>query len=75
MEQRLFIIACIMYGFTLITRWLNKKGKITAGKRFAWWHAIFLFLILSSAAYMFLFVKNGGESVPTQWGPSSPWKF
>ena len=72
MEQRLFIIACIMYGFTLITRWLNKKGKITAGKRFAWWHAIFLFLILSSAAYMFLFVKNGGESVPTQWGALFP---
>lgn len=67
MEQRLFIIACIMYGFTLITRWLNKKKKITAGKPFAWWHSIFLFLILSAAAYMFLFVKNGGESVPTQW--------
>ena len=68
MEQRLFIIACIMYGFTLATRWLNKKKKITAGARFGWWHGIFLFLILSAAAYMFLFVKNGGESVPTQWG-------
>ena len=67
MEQRLFIIACIMYGFTLITRWLNKRNKISAGKRFAWWHSIFLFLILSAAVYMFLFVKNGGESVPTQW--------
>lgn len=68
MEQRLFIIACIMYGFTLVTRWLNKKKKLTAGVRFGWWHGIFLFLILSAAAYMFLFVKNGGESVPTQWG-------
>lgn len=67
MEQRLFIIACIMYGFTLTTRYLNKRKKITAGARFGWWHSIFLFLILSSAAYMFLFVKNGGESVPVQW--------
>jgi len=69
MEQRLFIIACIMYSFTLATRYLQKKKKIKLGYRFAWWHTIFLFLILSSAAYMLLFVKNGGESVPLQWGP------
>ncbi|MBO4675727.1 MAG: signal peptidase I [Elusimicrobiaceae bacterium] len=72
MEQRLFIIACIMYGFTLITRWLNKKQKITAGRSFAKWHAVFLCLILSLAVYMFLFVKNGGEGTPTQWGVLLP---
>ena len=68
MELRLFVIACIMYGFTLLTRRLQRYGKITPGTRFGWWHAIFLFLILSAAAYMLLFLKNGGESVPTQLG-------
>ena len=72
MELRLFVIACIMYSFTLVTRRLQSRGKITQGTRFGWWHAVFLFIILSAAAYMFLFVKNGGESVPTQWSVLLP---
>ena len=62
MEQRLFIIACIMYFFTLFTRSLLKKKKLSLGTPFAWWHGTFLFLILSAAVYMLLFVHNGGES-------------
>ena len=63
MEQRLFLIACIMYSFTLITRFLNKKHKLECPLCFAWWHAIFWFIFVFCAGYMLFFVSNGGESV------------
>lgn len=61
MEQRLFLVACIMYAFALATRWLNKKDKLESKKSFAWWHAIYLFCILSCVVYIFLFVMAGGS--------------
>ena len=64
MEQRLFIIACIMYAFALITRAINKKYPLKEVNWFAWWHSIFLFLIFSCALYMVFFIGNGGESMP-----------
>jgi len=64
MEQRLFLIACIMYLFTLITRFLNKRKKLENALIFSWWHAIFWFLFISCAGYMLFFVGNGGESMP-----------
>lgn len=64
MEARLFLAACIMYAFTLSTRWLQKKNKLTLPSVFNKWHAIFLFLILTCALYVFLFVMNGGTGDP-----------
>lgn len=64
MEQRLFLIAVIMYAFTWITRFLNKKQKLENPIPFAWWHAIFWFLFIACGGYMLFFVANGGESVP-----------
>lgn len=67
MEARLFIAACIMYGFMLLTRWLKKKKQFTSSAVFSKWHASFLFLILTCALYVFLFVMTGGsgEVYPT----------
>lgn len=64
MEARLFLAACVMYSFTLITRWLKKKNKLTLPSVFNKWHALFLFLILTCALYVFLFVMNGGAGEP-----------
>ena len=64
MEARLFFAACIMYAFTLVTRWLQKKNKLTLPAVFNKWNAVFLFLILTCALYIFLFVMNGGLGEP-----------
>ena len=64
MEARLFLAACVMYTFTLVTRWLQKKNKLTLPHIFKKWNAIFLFLILTCALYVFLFVMNGGLGEP-----------
>lgn len=68
MEQRLFIAACIMYAFTLTTRYLTKKGKLQTAKSFAWWHSSFLFIILLCAAYLLFFVMGGGTGEPVGAG-------
>ncbi|MBR4591634.1 MAG: signal peptidase I [Elusimicrobiaceae bacterium] len=60
MEARLFIIACIMYGFAWISKRMIHKEMLTEVKRFAIWHALYLLLILHSALYLFLFVMSGG---------------
>ena len=64
MEQRLFLAACVMYAFTLVTRYLKKRNRLSTAKAFAWWHGIFLFIILLCAAYLLLFVMNGGTGEP-----------
>ncbi len=64
MEARLFTAACIMYAFMLGTRWLKKHNKLTLPTVFNKWHASFLFLILTCALYIFLFVMNGGLGEP-----------
>ena len=60
----MFLAACIMYAFTLVTRWLQKRKKLNALSVFSKWHAIFLFLILTCALYVCLFVMNGGAGEP-----------
>ena len=60
MEIRLFIIACIAYAFSRVSKRLIQKGKLSTGNRFAWWHALYLLFILPSAWYLLLFVKSGG---------------
>lgn len=64
MELRLFIVACIMYAFTLTTRYFKKKKEKKFFNSFAWWHSLFLFLILSCAVYVALFVMGGGTGEP-----------
>ena len=64
MESRLFTAACIMYGFMLLSRWLKRHDKLTLSTVFDKWHASFLFLILTCALYVFLFVMNGGRGEP-----------
>lgn len=64
MEMRLFIIACIMYVFSFISRRLIKQEKLSSPLRFAGWHALYLLVILSCAWYLFVFVKSGGENLP-----------
>lgn len=61
MEQRLFIVACIMYAFTLLTRILKKYNKLSSPKAFGWWHFVYLILILNCAVYILLFVMGGGS--------------
>lgn len=61
MEQRLFIVACIMYAFTLLTRRLKKNNKLSSPVIFGWWHFAYLFLILNCAIYILLFVMGGGS--------------
>lgn len=68
MEARLFIAACIMYAFMLLTRWLKKQKKLTLPVVFNKWHGTFLFLILTCALYVFLFVMNGGAGEPYPTG-------
>ena len=69
MELRLFIIACIMYAFMWVTRWLRKTKRLINTTIFGMWHATFLFLILSCAAYLFLFVLKGGVQEPIKTVP------
>ena len=68
MEQRLFLAACIMYAFTLTTRYLTKKQKLQTAKAFGYWHASFLFIILLCAAYLLFFVMGGGTGEPVGAG-------
>lgn len=68
MEQRLFLAACVMYGFTLLTRYLKKKQKLNTSRSFAYWHSSFLFIILLCAAYLLLFVMSGGTGEPIGTG-------
>ena len=49
MEQRLFIAACIMYLFSWISKRLFRKNKLDSKRPFAYWHTIFLWLILGCA--------------------------
>lgn len=61
MELRLFLIACIMYGFTLFTRHLEKQHRLECGPFFALWHSAYLVCILFCALYLYLFVSGGGS--------------
>lgn len=64
MELRLLIVACIMYLFARLTKWLVSKGVFKEPVPLARWHGLFLLLILSCAAYVLLFVMNGGPGSP-----------
>lgn len=67
MEIRLFIVACIMYVFSWLSKRLIGRDKLAQGMAFAWWHTIYLLLILHSALYLALFVMGGGAGNPFNW--------
>ena len=58
MELRLFVIACIMYVFYQVSRWLMRKKDFSSV--FIYWHSVYLLFILNAALYLFLFVMSGG---------------
>ena len=60
MELRLFVIACIMYAFVLVTRCLDRTDILKSVKAFSKWYAVYLVCILTSAWYLYLFVSCGG---------------
>lgn len=60
MEQRLFIIACVMYVFSWISRFLFRKNKLESSLSFGCWHALFLFFFLGCIYIIFNFVMNNG---------------
>ncbi|MBQ8844115.1 MAG: signal peptidase I [Elusimicrobiaceae bacterium] len=64
MEQRLFIIACIMYVFSWISKKMFKKNKISEGNPFGIWNSLFLVIILSCAYYVFSFIMSSGAENP-----------
>ena len=67
MEQHLFIAACVMYGFTLCTRYGLKHKKLETPSAFGLWNGLFLVLILTCAVYVLGFVMRGGGSEPVNW--------
>lgn len=67
MEARLFIMACIMYLFSEVSRRLIKAKKLEENIPFALWHLIYLILILYSALYLILFVMSGGPGGEFPW--------
>ena len=64
MEQRLFIIACIMYVFYWISKKMFNKNKISEGNPFGIWNSLFLVIILSCAYYVFSFIMSSGAENP-----------
>lgn len=60
MEQRLFIIACIMYAFSWISKLLFRKNKLEKPLSFGVWHGCFLLFILGCVYVVFSFIMNNG---------------
>ena len=67
MEQRLFLVACMMYAFSFVTKQLDKKGKLKDIRRFSIWYFLYLIFILTCAVYLYLFVAGGGEGGEFSW--------
>lgn len=68
MEQRLFVVACIMYVFSWISKWLFRKNKMEKPISFGLWHGIFLLLILSCAYFIYDFVSMSEQITQnTSW--------
>lgn len=67
MEQRLFIVAVIMYLFSILSRKWEKQGFLSGAKSFAKWHSVYLVCILLCALYLYLFVAGGGGGEVFAW--------
>lgn len=62
MEQRLFIIACIMYIFSLISKWLFKKNKLEKPLCFGMWNGVFWLLFLGCLYALFNFIMMSSSA-------------
>lgn len=66
MEQRLFIMACIMYAFS----WLSKRNFCKKWRKtpvcFGAWHALFVFVILGCMYSLFHFIAASSAPALTQ---------
>ena len=60
MEQRLFIVACVMYAFSFISKYLFKQKKLESDTKFSFWNAIFIIFFLGSIYAVLNFVLNNG---------------
>ncbi len=58
MEQRLFLAACVMYIFSLLSKCLFKKNSLESPIKFAAWNSVFLLFILGCAYFIFSFLTN-----------------
>lgn len=66
MEQRLFIVACIMYVFAYISKKLFKKNKLDKPSLFGLWHAVFILLFWGGiyAIFSFIYQSNSAAVLP-----------
>ena len=63
MEQRLFLAACVMYAFSLASKYLFKKNKLENSFRFGLWHAVFLALFLGCLYGIFNFIISNSSGI------------
>ena len=66
MEQRLFLIACVMYVFSLISKWLFKRKKLENQVLFGAWNGIFWLLFLGCLYILFNFITASGAAAALQ---------
>ncbi len=70
MEQRLFLAACVMYIFSLVSKQLFKKNKLDTPISFGIWHAGFLLFFLACIYAIFSFIINNGAAINLDSGLS-----
>ena len=61
MEQKLFIAACVMYVFSIVSKWLLKKNKLENLIKFSLWNACFVLFFLECVYGIFSFILSNGE--------------
>lgn len=64
MEARLFLAACIMYVFSIASKWLLRKKYLEKQMLFGLWHGGFLLFILGCAYMLLGFVYQSGAALP-----------
>lgn len=71
MEQRLFVIGLIMLVWALAAKRLNKKNLLKNKKIFIALHTAFYAITAFVLLWLYVFVKNGGESAAAVSFPSA----
>ena len=62
MEQKLFIAACVMYLFSIVSKWLLKKNKLNNLLDFSLWNAGFVLFFIGCIYAIFSFILTNGEA-------------
>ena len=63
MEQKLFIAACIMYIFSIVSKGLLKKNKLNNLLNFSLWNACFVLFFTSCIYSIFNFILTNGDVI------------